>query len=72
MSHGTAVSARPMPVTPARMSSGIRDRADQHDGEHVLAADALAEHEDVLGADGHDEREAESEAGEQGGHASPR
>ena len=39
--------------------------------EDVLAAEALAQHEEVLRADRDDEREAEAEAGEQGGeHAS--
>ena len=56
-----------MPETPSDDQHGVRDRADRDDGEHVLAADALPEHEDVLRADGDDEREAEGEAGEQGG-----
>ena len=50
---------------------GVRHGADRGDDEHVLAAQALAQHEQVLRADRDDEREAEAEAGEQGSeHAS--
>ena len=35
--------------------------ADERDGERVLAADALAQHEQVLGADRDDQRETEGE-----------
>ena len=49
-----------------RDQDGVADRADRdHDGD-VLAADALAQHERVLGADRDDQREAEAEAGEGG------
>ena len=37
----------------------------------MLPAQTLAQNEEILGADGDDEREAESDAGEEGGeHAS--
>jgi len=45
---------------------GIRQGADQHDGEHVLAAQPLAQHEGVLCADRDDERQPEAEAAEGG------
>ena len=51
----------------------VRHRAHQHDGQHVAASQPLTQHEDVLGSDGDDEREAEGRAGqgceERGGHA---
>ena len=47
---------------------GVRDGAGDDDGPDVLAAQSLAQHERVLGSDGDDEREAESESGEQGEH----
>ena len=66
MSHGTACSTSPMPETPRTISTASETRADRGDDEDVLAADALAQHEEVLRADRDDEREAEAESGEQG------
>src|SRR5690606_34681755 len=59
----------------------VAERADGDDREHVLAADALAQHEGVLRADRDDERETQRQPGEGGGesggcrhafHAKPR
>ena len=38
----------------------VGDGADEHDGEHVLTAQALPENEGVLSADGDDEGQAEA------------
>jgi hypothetical protein len=42
----------------------VGHRAEQHDWQHVFAANALPQHERVLHADRDDERETEAEAGE--------
>ena len=43
----------------------IGDRAQRHDGQHVLTADALPQHERVLGADCNHESQAGCKADEQ-------
>ena len=43
----------------------VRHRADGDDREYVLAADALAQYEGVLGSDRDDERETGGEADQQ-------
>lgn len=48
---------------------GVGHRADDDDGQHVLAADPLTQHEHVLRTDGDDQREAEAETGKNGEHA---
>jgi hypothetical protein len=48
----------------------VREGADHDHGEHVLAAQALAQHEHVLRADGDDEREAREQAVEGSRHPS--
>jgi hypothetical protein len=45
--------------------SGVRERADERHRDGVLAPDALAQDEQVLGSDRDDERQAEAETGEQ-------
>ena len=44
----------------------IRQRADRRDQEHVLTLQALAQHEQVLRADGDDERQPEGDPSEEG------
>src|SRR5262249_19391462 len=46
---------------------GVRQGADADDGEDRVPADALAQDEGVLGADGDDEGEAGAESGDRGG-----
>jgi len=41
---------------------GIGHRAEKHDGAHMLAAQALAQHERVLRADRHNEPEAQRQS----------
>ena len=55
-----------MPAATSRASAAAQIG---DDGQHVLAPDALAQHEGVLGADGDDERQGGEEAREgDGGH----
>ncbi|MCU1402848.1 MAG: hypothetical protein JWM70_1172, partial [Microbacteriaceae bacterium] len=44
----------------------VRNRADEHDRHYVTPSNPLTENEGVLGTDGDDEREPESEAGDAG------
>ena len=62
---GWALMSAPTPAMPAEMSA-MSDTVQSDHGQHVLAPDALAQHEGVLRADRGDQRERGDEAEDQG------
>ena len=63
---GWASSRAPAPSDAGGDEHRVRRGADRDDRADVLEPQALAEHEGVLGADRHDERQAQAETGERG------
>ena len=62
---GPALEDAPKPATPTVIATMSESDADRDHGQHVLAADPLAEDERVLGADGDDQGETGQDTGEE-------